>query len=433
MKHSQPVAEVDTDERTGVLEKRLQRARTKIELLEGMIEEKTRNLYLAQEEVRQKGAFLESILTSMPSAVIVTDLEDRVTAIGGSTSLLTGLTEQQTIGRSVADLVAEHDQADDQSPWRGADLIAADGTLVPVSVAISEISSESATDGRVMVLTDLTEQQEMEMQLRHAQKLESVGQMAAGVAHEINTPIQFIGDSVTFLGEAITDALEVLSAYEELREMAEGQPELKAKALELAEIEEDADVEFIREEAPRSIERTHEGVRRVAKIVAAMKQFSHPGGGAMSPENINDVIETALTVATNEFKYVADVNLELGEIPNVACDRGDIGQVVLNLVVNAAHAIEEHLEPGGRGAIDIVTRPVNDGVEIAVRDSGGGVPEEIRARIFDPFFTTKAPGKGTGQGLSITHSLIVDKHKGSLDLDVEDGVGSTFRIWIPVG
>ncbi len=127
------------------------------------------------------------------------------------------------------------------------------------------------------------------------------------------------------------------------------------------------------------------------------------------------------------------MNLELGEIPNVACDRGDIGQVVLNLVVNAAHAIEEHLEPGGRGAIDIVTRPVNDGVEIAVRDSGGGVPEEIRARIFDPFFTTKAPGKGTGQGLSITHSLIVDKHKGSLDLDVEDGVGSTFRIWIPVG
>lgn len=336
------MADVDTeDPALATAQRRLQRATAKIEILEGLIEEKTRNLYRAQEQLRQKSAFLETVLSSMPSAIIVTDLEDYVAAIGGSTTALTGLTEMQLLGLPVSKLVEEQEESDTKSPWRRADLISSVGERIPVAVAASPIVQDDVAEGQVLVLTDLTEQEELEMQLRHAQKLESVGQMAAGVAHEINTPIQFIGDSVTFLGEAITDALEVLSAYEELREMAESQPDLKAKALELAEIEEDADVEFIREEAPRSIERTHEGVRRVAKIVAAMKQFSHPGGGAMSPENINDVIETALTVATNEFKYVADVHLDLGDIPNVACDRGDIGQVVLNLVVNAAHAIDQ--------------------------------------------------------------------------------------------
>lgn len=416
-----------------IARKRLQRATAKIAVLEGMIEEKTRNLYLAQEQVREKSEFLESILTSMPSAVIVTDLDNTVTAIGGSTTALTGLSETQAIGLTLDKLMVEHDRADQQTPWLGADLLADDGTRIPVAVAASAIADDSSPGGRVLVLTDLTEQQELEMQLRHAQKLESVGQLAAGVAHEINTPIQFIGDSVTFLGQAITDALEVLTAYSELRVLAEGHPELRAKALELAETEEDADVEFIREEAPRSIERTHEGVRRVAKIVAAMKQFSHPGGGVMAPENINELIETTLTVASSEYKYVAEVTTELGEIPAVLCDRGDIGQVMLNLVVNAAHAIEDHLKSGGRGAIHISTVAQLNGVEILIRDTGGGVPADIRARIFDPFFTTKAPGKGTGQGLSIAHSLIVDKHAGRLELDVLDGVGSTFRIWIPVG
>lgn len=422
----------ESDRATAALERKLARARRKIAVLEGIFEDQTRSLYLAQEELRKKSAFLESILANMPSAVVVTDSKQQITAIGGSTSTLVGLEEADIVGRPLADLV-EVPQLDELEPSTRSDgqLRVGDGSMIPVSMATARISDEYEIDGSVVLLTDLTEQQELEVQLRHAQKLESVGQLAAGVAHEINTPIQFIGDSVSFLGEAMTDMLNVLAEYGALRELAINEPSLKARAEVLLDLEEEADLEFVIEEAPRSIQRTLDGVQRVAKIVSAMKQFSHPGGGVLAPESLNEIVDTTLTVAKNEYKYIAEVTTTLGDVPDVPCDRGDVGQVLLNLVVNAAHAIEGHVEPGTLGSIHISTKAVRGGVELSVTDNGGGVPDTIRERIFDPFFTTKAPGKGTGQGLSIAHSLMTDKHNGSLEFDVEEGVGSTFRLWIP--
>jgi two-component system NtrC family sensor kinase len=242
--------------------------------------------------------------------------------------------------------------------------------------------------------------------------------------------VQFVGDSVDFLAEAMTDSLAMITAYRELRVAAEG-TSLADQADRLALLEEELDIEFVEQEAPRSIERTKEGVRRVAEIIAAMRQFSHPGGGVMEPTNLDEVIEMTLVVARNEYKYVAEIEWDFGPAAAVIADRGDISQVILNLIVNAAHAIADHVGDGAQGKILIRTRNVNRGVEVAITDTGGGVPAEIRDRIFDPFFTTKEPGRGTGQGRALAHSTVVERHGGRLDLEVDAGVGSTFRIFLP--
>lgn len=400
-----------------------------------MIEDKTRNLYLAQQKLRVKSEFLSGVLASMQSAVIVTDRVGIVSAVHGATERMTGSSADQIIGQPLSDILhlpAELATVslDALAGTTGQAELAGDEAAIPVLFNAAALSGDGGAEALVIVASDVGELRRLEVELRHAQKLESVGQLAAGVAHEINTPVQFIGDSVNFLAEAMADSLEMIAAYRELSKAAEGTP-LASQAIKLAELEEELDIEFVEQEAPRSIERTKEGVRRVAKIVAAMKQFSHPGGGALTPIDLDSVVETTLVVASSEYKYVADVECDLGTPAEVMADRGDIGQVVLNLIVNAAHAIADHAVDGGLGKIQIRTGDVEGGAEISITDTGGGVPAEIRDRIFDPFFTTKEPGRGTGQGLAIAHNIVVERHGGQLDLHVDPGVGSTFRIFLP--
>jgi signal transduction histidine kinase len=193
-------------------------------------------------------------------------------------------------------------------------------------------------------------------------------------------------------------------------------------------------VNYLFEEIPKAIEQTQEGVSRVAALVSAMKEFSHPGTGEKVPFNLNHGIESTITVARNEWKYVADLQLQLDmALPLVRCLPNEINQVVLNLVVNAAHAIADVAADGGpgRGTITIQTRQLDGCVEIRIQDTGGGIPEKIRSRIFDPFFTTKAIGKGTGQGLAIARSVVVDKHQGTIDFESAVGHGTTFIIHLP--
>ncbi len=277
----------------------------------------------------------------------------------------------------------------------------------------------------------VSEQERMELELRLAQKLEAVGQLAAGIAHEINTPIQFIGDSVGFLHSAFGDLMALVALYDELRRSVEHgapAPELLQRVSE-AEIE--ADIEYLTERVPAAFERTVDGVQRVATIVRAMREFGHPPTADLSPVDLNAVIENTLIVATSEYKYVADVACELGELPAVVCNRGDINQVVLNLIVNAAHAIGDVIgDSGKRGTITISTAAQEETVRISIADTGGGIPEEIGARIYDPFFTTKAVGRGTGQGLAITRT-IVERHDGTISFDTIPGEGTTFHIVLP--
>jgi signal transduction histidine kinase len=190
----------------------------------------------------------------------------------------------------------------------------------------------------------------------------------------------------------------------------------------------------LKEEVPRAIEQTLDGVNRVAKIVRAMKEFSHPSSEGKVAADVNRLIDNTITVANNEWKYVADLVRDFDpSLPLVPCIAGELNQVILNLIVNAAHAIGESIkaDPGRKGIITITTRAAEAGVEIRVKDTGTGIPVEARAKIFDPFFTTKAVGKGTGQGLTIAHGVIVKKHGGRLSFETEMGVGTTFVIHLP--
>jgi len=279
---------------------------------------------------------------------------------------------------------------------------------------------------------DVTERRALESQLRHAQKLEGIGQLAAGIAHEINTPTQFVTDNLTFLRDSWKSTHELLEQYRgAIRNAAGSLPAGVTAALE--EAERNCDLDFIVAEVPRAIEQGLDGAHRVAKIVRAMKEFSHPDSAEKTAADLNKAIESTITVARNEWKYVAEVSTEFDEnLPAVVCHPGDINQVILNLLVNAAHAIKEKVKDGAKGRITVGTRTRGAFAEIWVADTGSGIPEAIRNRVFDPFFTTKEVGKGTGQGLSLAHSVVVKKHGGKIWFETEIGVGTTFLIDLPI-
>jgi signal transduction histidine kinase len=273
----------------------------------------------------------------------------------------------------------------------------------------------------------------MEAELRQAQKLESVGRLAAGVAHEINTPVQFVSDSIHFLKDASADLFAVVEKLKEVqRSVLEGNPSREA-AEAAAEAEDDVDLSYLAENVPKGFERALEGLTRVATIVRSMKEFAHPDTKEMSAVDLNRAIESTLTIARNEYKYVAEVETSFAELPHVLCHAGDLNQAILNIVVNAAHAIGDVV--GGseaKGRIGVSTRRDDQDVVISISDTGRGIPSEISDRIFDPFFTTKPVGKGTGQGLAIARSVIVEKHGGQLTFETAPGQGTTFFLRLPI-
>jgi PAS domain S-box-containing protein len=291
-------------------------------------------------------------------------------------------------------------------------------------------------------VVDVTEQKKarqehnlMEAHLRQAQKLESVGQLAAGIAHEINTPIQYIGDNIRFVLESFTELSGLLAECQKLATAVQSNSATADMLSTVESISRTADLEYLSREIPAAARQSLEGVKHVAKIVRAMKEFSHPGSAEKVPVDLNHAIETTLTVARNEWKYVAEVVTDFApNLPQVPCLPGEFNQVILNLVVNAAHAIGDVVKnfEGTKGTIKIATRLAGPWAEISISDTGGGIPEEIRHRIFEPFFTTKEVGKGTGQGLAIARSTIVKKHAGDLQFDSTVGKGTTFTIRLPI-
>jgi signal transduction histidine kinase len=260
-----------------------------------------------------------------------------------------------------------------------------------------------------------------------------VGRLASGIAHEINTPIQFVGDNTHFLQDSFGGLQTLLTKYQELRDAADSgavSPELLA---EVRDVEEASDCAYLLEEIPRALTQTLEGVTRVATIVRAMKEFAHPESKEMAAADLNRALLSTLTVARNELKYVADVETEFGDLPLVVCNIGDLNQVFLNLLVNAAHAIAESVKgTGQKGKIRIRTVSEGSTVLVTISDTGCGIPEANRTKVFDPFFTTKEVGRGTGQGLAIARSVVVERHKGTLTFESEVGKGTTFYIRLPV-
>lgn len=284
------------------------------------------------------------------------------------------------------------------------------------------VAVDPGTRHRFVIIRDVTTRRRLEQELVNSQKLEAVGQLASGIAHEINTPIQFVGNNLTFLAEVSHELLEVINAL-----APHASPPIETQFP-------DFELDFVSSELPKAIEQSCEGIQRVAELVRGMKEFAHRDQGMLSPNDLNEAVEKTLIVSRNEWKYVADVEKKLGKLPLVPCLAGGIRQVLLNLVCNAAQAIDERNKKTGRqrGHITITTSYDDTFVIVAVTDDGQGMPAAVKARMFEPFFTTKPVGKGTGQGLALSRTIIVDKHGGEISFESQEGVGTTFFIRLPI-
>jgi PAS domain S-box-containing protein len=391
------------------------------------------------------------ILDCASEGIYGLDLNGRVTFMNRSAASMFRCTANEMIGQHLHELF--HHSRPDGSPYPAHEcpimtvfstgkgtrsdseyFWRADGTHLAVDYSAFPVIEAGQIKGAVVCFNDITDRKRMEVELLHAQKLEAVGGLAAGIAHEINTPIQFVGDNTRFLQDSFRDRTEMQSKYEEIYEAARRGAVPEKLLDELLEIRQRIDWEYLRVEVPKAMEQMLDGISRVAKIVRAMKEFSHVDRSSQkAPADLNKALESTLVVARAELKYVADVTEDYGELPPVLCHLGDLNQVFLNLLVNAAHAIGDAMKTTGqKGRITVRTRQDADWVEVSVSDTGTGIPEAARRKIFDPFFTTKEVGKGTGQGLTLARAIVVEKHGGTITFDTEMGKGTTFHVRLPV-
>ena len=385
-------------------------------------------------------ALLEHVLDALPQGVIVVSGEGQIEEVNRVARDLLGYKKQALEGSPVSVLFADERSDFNDSPGELLNLKeeqvfkSAQGATLPVSFKTAVVVKEGKSQQAVVcMISDLRESMKAKSEASQAQKLESVGQLAAGIAHEINTPMQFIGDNVYFLRESFDDLSKLIFEYQQMKDAAKKGTVEDVHLSKVLEAEVVADLEYLAENVPKAFVRTQDGIGRVTSIVRAMKEFSHPDQKEKEPCDLNRAIQTTLTIARNEYKYVSDAETELGELPSVMCYSGDLNQVLLNLIINAADAIEEVIEKGkDRGTITLKTAVDGDHVVISVSDTGAGIPPEVKDRIFDPFFTTKEVGKGTGQGLALAWTVVVDKHGGTLSCESEVGSGTTFFIRLPI-
>lgn len=403
----------------------------------------------AERELSEAQSFLHSVVNGVPNPIFVKTEQGKFHLVNTAFAQFYGIPAQELVGKGDTDFQKAEE----------AEIFIEDDKEVLETLKEKMIMEEKHTDfrGKVRwfqtvkrplvfganqprfllgISTDLTERKALESQLRQAQKLESIGQLAAGIAHEINTPTQFVGDNTRFVQDSFGDLETVLSKFGHLLESARTgitPPEL------IAEVEKEiqlADVEYLLEEIPHALQQSLEGINRIAKIVQSMKDFAHPGSHEKKAADLNKAIESTITVARNEWKYVAEMETRFDEtLPPVPCLLGEFNQVVLNMIINASHAIADAVSARiiDKGKITVTTHNLDhQWAEIRISDTGTGIPPQARSRIFDPFFTTKEVGKGTGQGLAISHNVIVEKHKGQLLFETEMGQGTTFIIRLPL-
>jgi len=384
----------------------------------------------AEEVLKENEALLNKILRGIRAGIIVLDADTLRTVEANEVAAeIIDIPKDELIGMSCNDMGWKR-------PQRGADdnfcllteesaanleynLERRDGTLIPVY----RTTLTAVKEGRPLlydIFFDISHQKSLEAQLSLAQRLESIGCMASGIAHEINTPIQYIGDNLTFLQSAFSGLVD------ELQKRRDAAPNDDTTAEE--------DLDFFIEEAPKALAQSREGVDKVAAIVQAMRRLSHSKDDAKAAYDLTKAIENTLTISRNEWKYQAEVETDLSdEARFVTCYGGQINQVLLNIIVNASHAIvDKYKGSTDKGKISIRTRLDGNFAEITVSDTGCGIPPENLQRIFNPFFTTKEVGKGTGQGLAIVHDIVVNRHGGSIAVDSTVGQGTTFTVRIPI-
>ena len=344
---------------------------------------------------------------------------------------------EQHLGSACAQTIRDSDDAGRIQSWDPIEVIGKHRTGGHIVLEVSFSKSRQAEHGPVMtaMIRDVTVRRRLERQRTQAQKLESIGQLAAGVAHEINTPMQYIGDNLRFIEDSYSSLHHAMQNYRHLYSDVRSGTIEAATVSAVTSTEETVDFEYLEREMPCAINQALEGVQHVAGIVGALKEFAHPRTVEMVPTDLNHLIETTGLLSRNQWKYVADLNTDLAPaLPFVPCFAGEMSQVFLNLIVNAVDAITDALKerPGAKGVIAITTRVVDNCAEIRISDSGTGIPPDVRSRIFDPFFTTSDVGKESGQGLARAHATVVRKHQGTIDFETTVGVGTTFIIRLPL-
>lgn len=421
------------------------RSRRTSAALTDLVAERTADLVAAKQKAEQSASEKAALLATVEAFFIRIDESGVVCEWTNQAEKLFGIPLTQAIGRPFQDFsigwswepilgaVTQAIQTVTTAHLDKVLLATPDKGQRFLKLIVSPLCKDSGIDV-VLMGEDITGYLLLEHDLAQAQKLESIGHLAAGIAHEINTPTQFVGDNIRFLSDSFTDLLPVLAQHRKLLAAAKTgscAPDL----IEACEADaQRADLDYLEEEIPKAIMQTAEGTDRIAKIVRAMKDFAHPDSDDKTPVDLNKAIESTVMVARNEWKYVADLTTDLApDLPLVPCLLGRFNQVILNMIVNAAHAIGDVVKGTGRkGAITIASRRVDAGVEIRITDTGTGIPENIRHKIFDPFFTTKEVGKGTGQGLAIARDVVIDKHGGAIVVESQVGTGTTFIIRLPV-
>lgn len=397
----------------------------------------------AEDALQREREQLSITLRSIADGVISTDLDDRIVLMNRVAEQLTGWSHIEAQGKSLMEIFNVSPSNEFNDALNGKPISLSDVTLKPrngdtisIEANCSPIKHfDESIIGHLVVFHDQTEKQRMQVQLALSSKLQSIGQLAAGIAHEINTPMQFISDNTEFIRKAYSDYLPLNQLRNQLEvecQKAGHFPELtKAIKSKCEEIDND----YLISEMPIAINETLSGIDRVTKLVKAMKTFSHPSQGKMQMSDLNQSIDATVNVSRNEWKYVADLELNLdATLPLVPCLIDELNQVILNMITNSVDAIKDGIASNRitKGCIKVSTKLVDREAHIIIKDNGNGMPEEVMKKIFDPFFTTKEPGRGTGQGLAISHDIITHKHSGRIDVQSEAGKGTQFTIILPL-
>lgn len=435
-----------------LLERRLERERKARQAAESLLETKSRELHHAGEALKDAANSLEAqksqlklILDNVQAGIVFTRADLSVRSINEAARSMFGvdastIESMRELFVGPPDVVGWIDSLQKQpievdETTREAVCRRMDDREFPVEVGVKPLQHEGDTHF-IWFVRDITrrtrehaKRQALEQELAQAQKFEALGTLASGVAHEINTPVQYVSDNLHFLEESLS-GLSKLATH--CRQTLQADPaEFEVFKSGFSQIAEEVDLDFVMSEAPQAARQSLEGLDQVASIVKAIKSFSHPGDEATVPLDLNEAISTTLTVARNRWKYVADIQTDFGDgLEGVPCHPSDISQVFLNLIVNAADAIEE-LGADEPGQIGIATRLDGNCAEVRISDTGCGIPAETIDKIFDPFFTTKDVGKGSGQGLAISYNIIRQKHGGTITCQSKPGKGTTFTVRLP--
>ena len=437
-----------------IIQRALDRERLARKQAESLLEEKSRQLFYANEELRSTASNLEKeattlqmILQTAAEGIITFNAEGIIESSNPAADRIFDHVVSTLIGTNVRDLLPASQEPllkleQDGHFWTSVDQAVAKkvmGKRRDDSVFEMELSgSRVEIEDRLLytwIIRDITKRVTLERQLANAQKMESVGQLAAGVAHEINTPIQFIADNLYFLDNGLSSWSKLCDQLKALVSACKLGQETGVLCEEIEKSIDSSGLEFLKQEIPEAIRQSAEGANRVADIIRAMKTFTHPGERSKNPTDLNALIENTLTVSRNEWKYHAKLETQMAtNLPKVPCYQAELGQSILNLIVNASHAIKESFEEDEniKGILRVATQLENGSIEIRISDNGPGIPAELREKIFEPFFTTKPVGIGTGQGLSIVFSVITEKHGGTIEIENDPEWSTTFLIRLPL-